>query len=692
MARPTKDSKLQDMHRKALTQFEAAFSLAKPERELCLEDRRFYSISGAQWEGSLGDQFANRPKFEVNKVLLAVMRIISEYRNNRITVDFVNKDGSKDDDLADVCDGLYRADEKDSAATEAYDNAFEEAVSGGFGGFRFRADYEDDEDEEDERQRICIEPIFDADQVLFFDPSSRRKDKADANWAFLLTPMSRDDYEDEYGEIPASFQKPDILPSFDWVTPDVVYVAEYYIKEDVKERVRIFEDLAGKRQTFNVAELEDDPEIEAQMAAIGTKEVQSKRIKRDRVRKLILSGVGVLEDCGHIAGRHIPLVPVYGKRWFVQGIERCMGHVRPAKDPQRIANMQRSKLGELAAISAVEKPIFTPEQVSGHELSWANDAVDNYPFALVNPIQDAAGNGIPTGPLGYTKPPQVAPAMAALLQISETDLQDVLGNQQAGEELQPNMSGKAVELVQNRLDMQSFIYLSNMADAVRRGGEIWLSMAREVYVEPGRKMKSIGPGGETDTVVLGDPILTEDGEVKQQGALGSAKFDVTVDVGPSSSSRRASTVRALTGMMQISADPETQQVLGAMAMMNMDGEGISDVRSYFRGKLLKMGVVKPTEKEAEDLAKEQQGQAPDANQAYLDAAAKNEEAKAVKAQADTEYAVARTEATRAETVATLAGLDMAQRQQVLDTAAQLQAATRERQPAPPQVGEQGLMR
>jgi hypothetical protein len=36
---------------------------------------------------------------------------------------------------------------------------------------------------------------------------------------------------------------------------------------------------------------------------------------------------------------------VYGKRWFVDNIERCMGHVRLAKDPQRLKNMQLSKLG-----------------------------------------------------------------------------------------------------------------------------------------------------------------------------------------------------------------------------------------------------------------------------------------------------------------------------------------------------------
>lgn len=211
--------------------------------------------------------------------------------------------------------------------------------------------------------------------------------------------------------------------------------------------------------------------------------------------------------------------------------------------------------------------------------------------------------------------------MAALLQITEQDMQDLLGNQQAGEELQPNISGKAVELIQNKLDMQTFIYMSNMSKAIKRSGEIWLSMARDVLVEEGRKMKSIGPQNEMQSVELAKPMVNEKGEIETENDLSEAEFDVNVDVGPSSSSKRAATVRALTGMASLTDDAETKQVLGAMAMMNMEGEGINEVRDYFRKKLLRMGVVKPTEEEQRSMAEEQANQQPDPNTQYLQAAA-----------------------------------------------------------------------
>lgn len=668
MARPSKEQRLAAIHQEALAEFDNIQSALRDERLQCLQDRRFYSISGAQWEGPLGEQFENKPKFEVNKIHLSVIRIINEYRNNRITVDFVSKEGKEYDKLADTCDGLYRADEQDSGAEEAYDNAFEEGVAGGFGAWRLRTVYENEEDEEDEKQRIRIEPIFDADSSVFFDLNAKRQDKADAKRCFVITSMTRQAYKDEWGDDPASWPKEVHQYEFDWLTPDVVFVAEYYRVEETRETVYVWETLSGEEERYKDADFEADETLEERLLAVGSREVRQKNIKRRRVRKYILSGAKILEDCGFIAGKCIPIVPMYGKRWFVDNVERCMGHVRLAKDAQRLKNMQLSKLGEISALSSVEKPILTPEQVAGHQMMWADDNIKNFPYLLVNPITDANGNQAISGPIGYTKPPQIPQALAALLQITEQDMQDLLGNQQAGEELQPNISGKAVELVQNKLDMQTFIYMSNMSKAVKRSGEIWLSMARDVLVEEGRKMKSIGPQGEMQSVELAKPMVNDKGEIETENDLSEAEFDVNVDVGPSSSSKRAATVRALTGMASLTDDAETKQVLGAMAMMNMEGEGITEVRDYFRKKLLRMGVVKPTEEEQQAMAEEQANQKPDPNGQYLQAAAEAEQARAVKARADTVLTVAKADEVQANTAKILSEIDNA------DTSLALKAA------------------
>lgn len=660
---------LKEVHGQAIREFDTIQSALRNERELCLQDRRFYSISGAQWEGDLGDQFENKPKFEVNKIHLSVIRIINEYRNNRITVDFIPKNGElKNKKLADTCDGLYRADEEDSCAQEAYDNAFEEAVGGGIGAWRLTTCYEDEEDDENEYQRIRFEPIYDADSSVYFDLNAKRQDKSDAKHAFVITAIPRDIYIAEYDDDPASWPKEVEETEYDWESPDVVYICEYYRCEYRDETVIVFRHLDGSEERFRESEINEDPQIYGELISIGAVEDRKKKIKVKQVHKYILNGARIMEDCGIIAGNNIPIVPVYGKRWFIDNVERCMGHVRLAKDPQRLKNMQLSKLGEISALSSVEKPIFTPEQILGHRQEWRDDNIENYPFLLVNPITDQNGNTSVSGPVGYTKPPAVPPAMAALLQLTETDMQDLLGNQQAAEKVVSNISGKAIELIQNKLDMQTYIYMSNMAKAVKRSGEIWLSMAKDIMVEPQRKMKVLDRQNEVGSVELIKPTLEpETGELIYDNDLSEAKFDIKVSVGPSTTSKRAALVRELTGMMQMVQDPETLAVLSSMALMNMEGEGLEEVQQYFRRKLVQMGVLEPNEKEMQELQAQMQNQQTPAEEQYLQAAATESIAKAEKARADTIYTVARAEETKAKTAETLADIDSKQKKQVVDT-------------------------
>ena len=186
-------------------------------------------------------------------------------------------------------------------------------------------------------------------------------------------------------------------------------------------------------------------------------------------------------------------------------------------------------------------------------------------------------------------------------------------------------------------------------------------------------MKTISPTGDAGVVELMQPMIDQEtGEIKMANDLSSAAFDVVAEVGPSSSSKRAATVRALTGMLQITSDPETAQVLTAMAMMNMEGEGIGDANAYFRKKLLRMGVMKPTDDEMQELMAELQGTPQDPNAIYLQAAAEEATAKAAKARADTVETVASAELKRAQTLETLGKVDQTAQDMAMQNAQAVQ--------------------
>ena len=652
------------VHSEAMRRFDIVQSAVREDRRLCLKDRRFYSIAGAQWEGRLGKQFENKPKLEINKIALSVMRIIGEQRNNRITVDFISKQKALDDTLANTLDGMYRSDEQDSVADEAYDNAFEEAVGGGIGAWRLRTVYEDPEDPESEFQRIAIEPIVDADSSVFFDLSAKRQDKKDAKFCFVVFSMTPEDYMLKWpdAQAPSTWDKSIHQTEFDWNTPDTVYVAEYYVVEKEDVTVQIFETISGDEEKY----IDPDDEKLRELDAIGTVKVREKKIQKKRVRKYVLGGIDILEET-IIAGPNIPIVMSFGKRWFIDNLERTMGHVRLNKDPQRLKNMQMSYLAEISALSAIEKPIFYPEQVAGHQQRWAEDNLKNHPYLTINPITDKDGNVTAAGPIGYTKPPTVPLPLAKLLAITEQDMKDIQGNQQEGAKVAANLSGAAIGKIQMILGEQSFIYFSNHAKAIKRSGEIWLGMAKEIFVENDREVQLIGSQNNVSSIKLNQPeIDPETNQLVYKNDISKANFNIAVSVGPSSSSKKEAAIRTLTAILQQTSDPETQMILQSLILMNTEGEGLEDTQAYYRQKMLRMGVVQPNEKERKQLEEEAKKQQPTPEDKFLLESAENEKAKAGKARSDTALSLEKTKKTAAETLEIFAGIDRNERQAIID--------------------------
>lgn len=660
-----------DVHTRALENFKAAWEACWEERAQCLEDRRFVCVPGAQWEGPLELQYENKPRLEVDKVSLAVTKICNEYRNNRVDVMFAPKDGTSADELADACAARYRADEADSCAEDARDNAFDEAVMGGFGAWRLRSQYEDERDSSNEYQCLRWEAIYEADQYVFFDANARRHDKSDAQHGFLLTPITRAAYKKEHDDEPSTWpvQRWDYGGNFQWCTPDIVILAEYYEIEQKRDQVEVWVHLVSgeeKRELKSKLDAsEGDPRKDMQIEGYKLDPAQGKRIKRPVVHKWLLSGNGVLEDCGIIAGEHIPIIPVYGKRRVVDEVERCTGHVRKCKDSQRLKNVQLSKLAEIAGKSSVEKPIFFPEQIAGHEVRWAEDNVKDFPYLLVNPIYDANGQPIYTSATGYTKPPVIPEALAALLQITETDIKEILGNQEQGESVEPNISGKVIELVQARLDMQTSGYIEQLKKSCKWAGQVWLSAAKDVYVENGRKLKGITSEGATIPLVIGKQTVNKSGVTVSENDFSKANFEVKVDVGPATASRRQSVVRSMANILQVTTDPQDQQVITATMFANMEGEGLTDLRKYYRKKMLKMGVAEPTEAEKAELNKEAETAKPDPNTEYLQAEAKRAEAEAKEKTANVVLKVAQAGKTEAERIKIVSETDAQQQEQGL---------------------------
>ena len=362
-----------------------AYERGQVPREQASDDLVFYWVT--QWDDNLlGDStLAYRGQFDMLRK--AGRQIIADLRANPIQIDFEPRDASRDD-AADLIDGLYRSDDRVNRTLEAYDNASGESVVCGVGGWELHTEYETNR-AGDRNQVIRRKPLYEFNNKVFFDPNAKLLDKSDAMYCSVLEQFSPDAYEAEVerltGEKPegnwkASFAEPEQSYSFPWVSgeSEKLYIVSFYHREQVKDKILYMSNPMGAPINLRESDLLER-DLMDELLDEGYTIDDSKEITRWQVTKYIASGAEIL-DASPIAGEHIPVVPTYGERSFIEGEEHYEGITRLAKDPQRLRNFQLSYLADIVSRSPRPKPIFTPEQIGQFRFMYEEaGAENNYP-------------------------------------------------------------------------------------------------------------------------------------------------------------------------------------------------------------------------------------------------------------------------------------------------------------------------
>lgn len=624
------NKRLREVHQRALQRADEVIPPQLPNRAEMLEDRRFTVVTGAMWEGPYGELYEYSPRPEIDLITKNMEKIEEDYRQNRVTVDFLPR-GDADEDTADLLDGMYRADFNHFGCQEATDNAFKEALAGGLGAWRVSTDYADPMDPDRDEQRIIPAiKIVDADQSVFFY-GGQRNDGADAKAAFIITADLRSVAEQEWGA-----NNIDSWPlakgwgwTFEWYRPDLVYKAEYYEVEEVPDTVLIFtQPASGEEQRHFKSEIADG--FAKDLKAQGWK-LKQRPWKRKRVHKYILNGCKVLRDCGYIAGPNIPIVVVYGRVDWIDGVPRYRGYVRKQKDAQRTFNAKVAKLNEIDALAPYEVPIVAPEQMTPQIAEqWAEGNIKRHPFRYLMPLMDPATGGIASqGPIGKIEPPQVPTVTANLLQFSMS----ILANEDdQTDQVKANTSADAMDIAASRVDAKSGIWLDNNEIAHKRNGEIYAGMAAEIYYEPGREVDTQTVEGQFSTSELSEPVIDDRNVYRLRHDLSKGRFGVVASVTETTDTKKQRAVRTdmniIAAVAQVAPDIASAVALHALA--NVSGEGSDDLNRFARQKGLAIGLFEPTPEEKQELeqAQQQQQGQPDPQAIALQSAVQAAEAKA----------------------------------------------------------------
>ena len=557
------------------TRFELSIEADSENRVRALDDVRFVSVQGEQWDEYQKRKRKTRPCYEFNRLRQHIRQVTGDQRQNRPQIKLrAVEQGDKE--TADIMQGLIRNIESISNADKAYDTAFEWAVTGGYGVWRLKTEYNNNDSFE---QDIKIQEVTNPFSV-YFDPSAQEFDRRDAQYAFVITKIGKDEFKQKYPNdelIDYTGANYDIQH---WIDDASVTLCEYWYKQYEDKNLL----LLSNGNTVYEDEIPDRMVLEAN----GITVLKERKVEVPKVKMALLTGEGVIEEADW-AGRYIPIVPVYGDIVDIDGEFHYSGMVRFGKDAQRVYNYHRTTMIETIANAPKVPYLVTPEQIKGFEGLWKSANAENMPFLPYNP--DPRAGGMPQRSGGV----EIPQALITASQYDAEDIKAVTGQFDASMGAGGNeTSGRAILARQREGDTATYSYVDNLSRAIRYTGEILVDLIPKIY-DTERVVRILGIDGGEKWVAInkiqldqmtGQQIVTND--------ITSGKYDVSVNVGASYNTQRQEASEALLEMM---GNPMLAPVVADLLAKNLDIPNSDELEKRLRKIGIKSGVIEPSEEE-----------------------------------------------------------------------------------------------
>lgn len=573
----TKDNKkdeeiLEIAHKRFMLASEAEYEI----RRESLEDLEFRS--GKQWPDEIKSarDIQQRPCITVNRLPQFVRQVTNDQRQNRPAIKVSPVDDNADIDTAKIMQGLIRHIEYNSGADIAYDTAFEGAVTHGFGYFRVLTDFVNPMSFD---QEILIKKVTNAFSV-YLDPYYTEPDGSDANWGFIFEKVSKEDYKEMYGDTElASMNDWNALGDNNkgWASDNSCRIAEYFYKEYSEETIVMLRNgktlLKSNYEDMKEKDLVNDPNFEV---------VQERKTRIHKVIWCKLNAVEVMEKREWV-GSFIPIIPVLGDCLNVDGEKKLEGIVRHAKDSQRMLNYWVSNETETITLAPKAPFIIAEGQIEGHEEQWNTANTKNHSALQYKPTS-IAGKPVAPPQRNMGEPPIMAITNAR--SMASDDLKATTGIYDAAMGSQSNeTSGIAIQRRNVQSQTSNFHYIDNLTRSLRHCGRIIIEIIPKVYDVP-RAIRIIGEDDEEKIVRIQETFQEKGKDVLYNFSKG--KYDVTVETGPSFTTKRQEATESMIAMSQ--HNPKFTEVAGDLMVKNMDWPGAQEISERLK-KTLPPGIA-----------------------------------------------------------------------------------------------------
>lgn len=537
-----------------------------------LDDQRF--MTGDQWPSNIraDRELDKRPCLTVNRLPQFVRQVTNDQRQNRPSIKVNPCDSQSDGDTAKILQGMIRHIEYNSHADIAYDTAFEYAASSGIGYFRICTDYSDPMSFQ---QEILIKRIKDRFSV-YMDPFYQEPDGSDANWGFVFDDMSDDEFRAEY-------PKAKLSSMTDWgglgeheglfIKKGTVRIAEYYYKTWQECDIVLLSD----KRVFEKKDL-PDPESENGGLPDGIRIISTRKAVIPKVKWAKINGLEVLERTD-IPGMWIPIIPVIGEEFIVEGKRILSGILRSAKDPQRMYNYYASAATEMIALAPKAPFIGAEGQFEGFEEQWETSNTRNHAYLQYKP---KSNGGVPVPAPQRTQFSPDVQAITSERQQASDELKAVTGIYDSTLGNRSNeQSGVAIQRRNTQSQVSNFHYIDNLSRSLRHTGRILINWIPKVY-DTTQAVRIIGDDGEVKFEEVNKVITTPTGDRKYR-FLDSGTYDCTVDTGPSFQTKRQEAVGSMIDLSR--AAPAAMANALDILVRHMDWPGSNQIADRIKRSL-----------------------------------------------------------------------------------------------------------
>ena len=597
MAKSKKSSEDDDLLRAALEDFRLCEDAESINRETALTDITFSRL-GDQWPADIvrQRQIEGRPCLTINKLPTFIRQVVNDARQNKPSIKVHAADSGADPETADLINGLIRNIEYASNADTAYDTATECAVSGGFGYIRVGMDYAyDDAFDMDITINRVSNPFS-----IYGDPNSRNADSSDWDTAFVVDQLTKEQFEAQYGD-KAQVDWADSVwnkVGASWREGNTITIAEYWKREEIERPIVQLSD-------GSVHDMEDMQSQQMQFL-LQTEQIQvtrERKAKSCKVTQRFMSGAEILETRDW-PGRYIPIIPVYGDEFDIEGRRYFRSLIHNAVDAQRMFNYWRTASTELVAL-APKVPFIGPKGAFDHDIErWNTANTKSHPFlefsGQVAPARQPLDMGTAAG------------ALQEALNASD-DIKSIIGLYDASLGARSNeTSGRAIMARQREGDVSTFHFIDNMSRAIRHTGRVLIDLIPKVYSGE-RIIRVIGEDGEQDAKPInqpypqvdpktGQPMVDEMGQaIMALHDLTAGKYDLTVTTGPSFTSRREEAAASMTEMVR--AFPAAAPIIMPELAKQLDWPGADKIADKMEE--MASGQIPPQAQEAIEQGKKQ---------------------------------------------------------------------------------------